>query len=451
MRRLALLLLFAIPCLGQTNGTITGQGGIVAAQLPAGTTQVTARIYGTFVGASIILEQSSDGQNFTPVGSMTTPGTINYSVVVASGAPSITVFQARAASYLSGIINVQLTPSSVPIPASSGATNIAITNLPVATLPAIQPVNGTVNVGNFPATQPVSFSGGVSVNNFPVTQPVSLASSPLPSGASTAAKQPSIGVAGTPSPDVISVQGVSGGVAQPVSGTIAVSNFPGTQAVTGAFFQATQPVSLASAPTTPASQSGTWTVQPGNTANTTAWKVDGSAVTQPVSLASVPTHAVTQSGIWTVGISGTVPVSLATAPTTPVTGAFFQTTQPVSMTALPPLVPSTASTSAISASAKATLTTSTNVKASTGNVYGIFALNGAASTCWVELINSASAGTLGTAVIFSIPLPASTTQPVWITLPYPVNFSTGIAIGIATTNGGATACGTAGNVTVFFL
>lgn len=35
-----------------------------------------------------------------------------------------------------------------------------------------------------------------------------------------------------------------------------------------------------------AAQSGTWTVQPGNTANTTAWKVDGSAVTQPVSLAA---------------------------------------------------------------------------------------------------------------------------------------------------------------------
>lgn len=32
-----------------------------------------------------------------------------------------------------------------------------------------------------------------------------------------------------------------------------------------------------------ATQSGTWTVQPGNTANTTAWKVDGSAVTQPIS------------------------------------------------------------------------------------------------------------------------------------------------------------------------
>lgn len=32
-------------------------------------------------------------------------------------------------------------------------------------------------------------------------------------------------------------------------------------------------------------QSGTWTVQPGDTANTTAWKVDGSAVTQPASIA----------------------------------------------------------------------------------------------------------------------------------------------------------------------
>lgn len=35
--------------------------------------------------------------------------------------------------------------------------------------------------------------------------------------------------------------------------------------------------------TVAATQSGTWTVQPGNTANTTAWKVDGSAVVQPIS------------------------------------------------------------------------------------------------------------------------------------------------------------------------
>jgi len=42
---------------------------------------------------------------------------------------------------------------------------------------------------------------------------------------------------------------------------------------------------LSTTATVAATQSGTWTVQPGNTANTTAWKVDGSAVTQPVSVA----------------------------------------------------------------------------------------------------------------------------------------------------------------------
>jgi len=63
--------------------------------------------------------------------------------------------------------------------------------------------------------------------------------------------------------------------AVPVSGTF----FQATQPVSGTFWQATQPVSG----TVTANQGGTWTVQPGNTANTTAWKVDGSAVTQPVS------------------------------------------------------------------------------------------------------------------------------------------------------------------------
>ena len=54
--------------------------------------------------------------------------------------------------------------------------------------------------------------------------------------------------------------------------------------------------------------------------------VDGSGVTQPVSLASVPTHAVTQSGTWNVGT-----VTSITNPV-PVTGTFWQATQPVSGT-----------------------------------------------------------------------------------------------------------------------
>ncbi len=52
---------------------------------------------------------------------------------------------------------------------------------------------------------------------------------------------------------------------------------------TGVRDTGTQRVTIATNDVVPSSQSGTWTVQPGNTANTTAWKVDGSAVTQPVS------------------------------------------------------------------------------------------------------------------------------------------------------------------------
>lgn len=56
-----------------------------------------------------------------------------------------------------------------------------------------------------------------------------------------------------------------------------------------------------------ATQSGTWTVQPGNTANTTAWKVDGSAVTQPVS-GTVTANA----GTGTFTVSGTVTANAGT-------------------------------------------------------------------------------------------------------------------------------------------
>jgi hypothetical protein len=75
--------------------------------------------------------------------------------------------------------------------------------------------------------------------------------------------------------------------------------------------------------TVAATQSGTWTVQPGNTANTTAWKVDGSAVTQPISGSVTVTqgtgsnlHAVVDSGTIT-----TVTTLTGTTTLTPGTGA----------------------------------------------------------------------------------------------------------------------------------
>lgn len=60
----------------------------------------------------------------------------------------------------------------------------------------------------------------------------------------------------------------------------------------------TQPVS--------ATQSGTWTVQPGNTANTTAWKVDGSAVTQPISAASLPLPTTASTSTLQSSVQGSV-------------------------------------------------------------------------------------------------------------------------------------------------
>lgn len=69
----------------------------------------------------------------------------------------------------------------------------------------------------------------------------------------------------------------------------------------------------ASASTQPVSQSGTWTVQPGNTANTTAWLVTGTGGTFPA----------TQSGTWNIeNISGTVslPTGAATAAKQPALG-----------------------------------------------------------------------------------------------------------------------------------
>lgn len=84
-----------------------------------------------------------------------------------------------------------------------------------------QPVSGTVTANAGTGTFTVDGSG--------VTQPVSASSLPLPTGASTSAKQPALGTAGTASSDVITVQGIASMTAlkvdgsattQPVSGTV---------------------------------------------------------------------------------------------------------------------------------------------------------------------------------------------------------------------------------------
>jgi hypothetical protein len=80
-------------------------------------------------------------------------------------------------------------------------------------------------------------SGSVSVTNFPATQPVS---GTVAIGAGSAA----IGtVALTTGSAAIGTVALTAGAA--AIGSVTVSNFPASQAVTGTFFQATQPVSIA--------------------------------------------------------------------------------------------------------------------------------------------------------------------------------------------------------------
>lgn len=119
-------------------------------------------------------------------------------------------------------------------------------------------------------TSPLSLntSGGLRVDGSGVTQPISAASLPLPTGASTAA-------------GLTTINSTLGSPFQ-AGGSIANTAFASTQ-------------------------SGVWTVQPGNTANTTAWKVDGSAVTQPISIATAPVLVAGSAIIGKVGIDQTTP------------------------------------------------------------------------------------------------------------------------------------------------
>ncbi len=241
------------------------------------------------------------------------------------------------------LTDAQLRATAVPVSgtvATGGLTDAQLR----ASLVDVDASGSAVSVSNFPATQPVSavslplpagaataanqqtnaltdaqlratavpVSGTVTANAGTGTLAVSAASLPLPAGAATAAKQPAIGTAGTSSVDVLTVQGraamtplLTDGSAttQPISGTVTSNVGTGTRPVSGTFWQATQPVSG-----TVTANAGTGTM----------------AVSGPVTDAQLRASA--------------VPVSLATAPTTPVTGTFWQATQPVSgtVTTTPP-------------------------------------------------------------------------------------------------------------------
>lgn len=126
---------------------------------------------------------------------------------------------------------VQGNASGVPVPVSGTVT---ATNPSVGSTAATPPSSATLSGGVATTAAPtyttgqmdplsLTLGGLLRVDGSGVTQPISgsltniSGTISLPTGAATAAKQPALGTAGTPSSDVISVQGVSGGTALPIS------------------------------------------------------------------------------------------------------------------------------------------------------------------------------------------------------------------------------------------
>lgn len=258
--------------------------------------------------------------------------------------------------------------------------------------------------------QPVTDGGG--------SLTVDAASLPLPTGAATAAKQPALGTAGTPSTDVITVQGIASGTPQPVSdggssltvdgsvslaaalpagtnniGDVDVLTLPslpaGNNNIGDVDIASALPagnnnigdVDVASLPALPAGnnnigdvdaiQSGTWTVQPGNTANTTPWLVSD--------------RPATSGGLDTFHLVG------------------------------------------------AASTNATNLKASAGQVFFISAFNLNAAPRYLKFHNTAGTPTAGSGVVASYLIPGNTAGAgLVINIDKGLAFGTGIAITLTT-------------------
>ena len=224
---------------------------------------------------------------------------------------------------------------------NTGVRDAGTQRVTIATNDSV-PVTGTF----WQATQPVSgpltdtqlraAAVPVSGTFWQATQPVSAAALPLPTGAATSAKQPALGTAGTASADVITVQGIAGGVAQPVSGTVTVSQptaanlnatVTGTVELGATSLAALENISVTvpgtvDLGTVSLTALETITVVSGTPGNFQS-KIYGAVTTAAPAYTNATDNALslTTSGALRVDGSGV---------TQPVSGTFWQTTQPVS-------------------------------------------------------------------------------------------------------------------------
>lgn len=159
-----------------------------------------------------------------------------------------------------------------PVELSDGTNLLGTSSHPLRIDPTgttTQPISGSVSVSNFPATQSVSGTVAVTQSTSPWVISGTVTTTP-PANASTNLTQLNNVALGSPSnygtsPGAVEVQGVNAYITNTPAVTLTSTTITGTVAVT---------------------ESGTWTVQPGNIANTTPWLVSQA----PMTTGGISTH-----------------------------------------------------------------------------------------------------------------------------------------------------------------
>lgn len=255
-----------------------------------------------------------------------TDGTLHASV---AGVATETTLAAMSAK-LPTILGQHLMAASMSVCLASDQSAIAVTqsgtwninnitgtvSLPTGAATAANQTTGNTSLASIDTKTPALVTGRVPVDGSGVTQPISAASLPLPTGAATSAlqttgntslssidtKTPVLGQAVMTASSPVVIASNQSAIPASQSGTWNITNVSGTVSLpTGASTSALQttgnnslssidgklatlgqktmtgsePIVIASDQSAiPVSQSGTWIVQPGNTANTTAWLVN---------------------------------------------------------------------------------------------------------------------------------------------------------------------------------
>lgn len=299
---------------------------------------------------------------------------LGQALAAASVPVVLTAAQLSTLTPTAGLTDAELRATAVPVSGPLTDTQIRATALPVSAASLPLP-SGAASAAN-QATEIASLASIDTKITAVNTGAVVVSSSALPSGASTAAKQPALGTAGTPSADVLSVQGASGmtplktdgsGVTQPVSGPLTDTQLRATAV----------PVS----------------------GPVTDTQLRASAV--PVSLASVPSHAVTNGGTFATQATVQAGASGGWTPSKLVSAA---------------------------------TTNATSLKASAGQIGYIFAGNVNAAARYLKLYDKASAPTVGTDTpVHTFMIPGNTAGSGFaLNIPAGIVFSTGIAFALTT-------------------